>query len=103
MFSYIASLKLQANPVDASAPYLPPSTPKQRLSSAITTISPPYKSIFCISPASIPLSIIAAVTKGINTSINTSSTIQHGVKIEALLYFPMYFAKVRIILPTPAK
>ena len=41
IFSYIASLKLQAKPVDASAAYFPAKAPNSKLNIAITSISPP--------------------------------------------------------------
>ena len=41
IFSYIFSLRLHANPVDAAAPYFPACIPQKRLKNAITSIIPP--------------------------------------------------------------
>ena len=41
IFSYIFSLRLHANPVDAAAPYFPACIPQKRLKNAIISIIPP--------------------------------------------------------------
>ena len=77
---YMLSLKLQANPEEALAEYLPAIAPENRLIAAIMTISRPIFKIADRSAFCIPSSMIIAVTKGRRTSIITSSVVNPIVR-----------------------
>ena len=97
----MASRRLQAKPEEALAPNRPAKMPAARLIRASTSISPPYRYTWPMSPASMPLSMMEAVTKGMSTSISTSSPVNRGVSREAALYSFTCCSSVFIIVVPP--
>ena len=85
IFLYMASRRFLAKPVDATAAKRPAPTPMVRLAAARQIMKNPYKNTFPKLPASIPLSIMDAVTSGRDISKTTSATVQKAAIIEGFL------------------
>ena len=98
MFSYIASRRLPAKPVDASAAYLPARTPSSRAMAATAKVSRPYLTMAFISPFSMPRSMMNAMMVGSRMSMTASSAENIGVRIAARLYSPRWEASFFIML-----
>ena len=88
MFSYIASRRLPARPVEASAANLPASTPSSSAMAATRKVSRPYLMTAFMSPFSMPWSMIKAMMVGSRTSMTASNAEMIGVRIAARLYSP---------------
>ena len=101
MFSYIASRRLPAKPVDAVAANLPASTPSSRAMAATRKVSRPYLTTAFISPFSIPWSMIKAMMVGSSTSMMASRAEKIGVRIAARLYSPRCDTSFLIICCNP--
>ena len=88
-FSNSARRTFLAKPMLATAPKREPSEPKHSDTSAISIMSKPIFTVYCTSPLLMPLSIIAAITSGISSSISTSPIITNGVAMAYFLYLPI--------------
>ena len=97
MFSYIASRRLPAKPVDASAAKRPAKMPRASATAATRNVSRPYFKIAPISFLEMPSSMMNAISSGSKTSMIASSAERVGVRIEARLYLPRCDASFLII------
>ncbi len=86
MLRNIACRRLCAKPLEASAPYLPESTPHASETNAMAAMMPPVMHTARKSPLSTPLSISRAIIMGIAISMITSPVMKIGVKTDAFLY-----------------